>query len=106
MTITFKSEGRASVEMKDKNAQELLALLGKQATEARGVFAPDQLDTAIDNLKKLIAANADRRRALAHAEIDEKAGEVFEVDISLRAMPLLELFELGKKGQKPVTWGI
>ena len=92
--------------MKEMNAQELLELLGKTTTEKRGVFAPEQLTGAISVLKHLINANADRRRVLASAEIDEKAGEVFEVDISLRAMPLLELFELAKKSQKPVTWGI
>jgi hypothetical protein len=105
VTILFKSENQASVEMKTKNAQELLELLGKVADEDRGVFALDQLAGAIERLKNLIQANADRRRALANAEIDEKAGEVFEVDISLRAMPLLELFERARKSQKPVTWG-
>ena len=105
MTITFKSEGRASVEMKQKNAHELLEILGKESAGGRGVFAPDQLGDTISVLKRLISNNADRRRDLANAEIDEKAGEVFEVDISLRAMPLLELFEDAQKRQKPVTWG-
>lgn len=106
MTITFKSDGNASIEMKEKNAQELLVLLGKSPNETRGVFAPDQLVVAIELLKNLIKANAGRRRMLANVEFDENAGEVFEVDISLRAMPLLELFELAHKRQKPVTWGI
>jgi hypothetical protein len=106
MTITFKSEGCASIEMKDKNARELLDLLGKASAEERGVFAPEQLGAAIETLRTLISANADRRRALANAEIDEKAGEVFEVDISLRAMPLLDLLQLAQKNRKPVTWGI
>jgi Domain of unknown function (DUF1840) len=106
MTITFKSDGSVSIEMKEKNAQELLEFLGKNPNETRGVFSPDQLAVATDLLKNLIKANAGRRRMLANAEIDEKAGEVFEVDISLRAMPLLELFELSKKSRKPVTWGI
>jgi hypothetical protein len=92
--------------MKDKNARELLDLLGKASTEERGVFTPEQLGAAIETLSKLISANADRRRTLANAEIDEKAGEVFEVDISLRAMPLLELLQRAQKHRKPVTWGI
>ena len=106
MTITFKSENLASVEMKTKNAQELLQLLDKNPEDERGVFAPDQIPGAMDILNTLIQANADRRKALAHAKIDERAGEVFEVDISLRAMPLLALFERAHKNQKPVMWGV
>ena len=106
MTITFKSEGRASVEMKTTNAAELLEFLGKSPNDEKGVFAAHQLAAAISSMKKLIKDNADRRRTLANAEIDEKAGEVFEVDISLRAIPLLELFERAQKSQKPVTWGL
>ncbi len=106
MTITFKSEGRSSVEMKEKNARELLELLGKNSSEARGVFALEQFPEAIGVLKELIHTNAGRRRALAGADVDENADEAFEVDISLRAMPLLELFELAKESQKPITWGV
>jgi hypothetical protein len=105
MTITFKSEGSASVEMKQMNAQELLDMLGKGSNYETGVFAPDELGGAIGVLKHLIGANADRRRHLARAAVDETAGEAFEVDISLRAIPLLELFERAQENHKPVTWG-
>jgi hypothetical protein len=106
MPITFKSEARASVEMIENNAKELLALLGKTAGDTRGVFSAEQIPDAIAVLSTLIKTRADLRKRLADAEIDEKAGEVFEVDISLRAIPLLELFEHARKSGKPVTWGI
>lgn len=106
MPITFKSEARASVEMIESNAKELLALLGKTASDARGVFTNEQIPGAIEILSALINARAGQRKRLADAEIDEKAGEVFEVDLSLRAIPLLELFEHARKAGKPVTWGI
>lgn len=106
MPITFKSEARASVEMIESNAQELLELLGKTAGDTRGVFTEEQIPGAIEVLSGLIDARAGQRKRLADAEIDEKAGEVFEVDISLRAIPLLALFEHARKAKKPVTWGI
>jgi hypothetical protein len=106
MPITFKSEAQASVEMLESKGKELLELLGKPSGDARGVFAEEQIPVAIEVLKTLITARADRRHSLAIAEIDEKAGEVFEVDISLRAIPLLDLFERARKAGKPVTWGI
>lgn len=106
MPITFKSEAWASVEMIESNAKELLELLGKPAGEMRGVFAAEQIPGAIAILSALINTRAAQRKRLADAEIDEKAGEVFEVDISLRAIPLLGLFEHARKTGKPVTWGI
>lgn len=106
MPITFKSEAFASVEMIESNAKELLELLGKTAGDVRGVFTDEQIPGAIDILSALIATRAGQRKKLASAELDEKAGEMFEVDISLRAIPLLELFEHARKAKKPVTWGI
>lgn len=106
MPITFRSEGRASVEMIERNAKELLELLGKPPDDPRGVWTAEQLPGAIDTLRELIKAREARRRSLALAEIDEKAGQVFEVDISLRAMPLLALLEHARTDGKPVTWGI
>lgn len=106
MPITFKSEARASVEMIESNAKELLELLGKTPGDVRGVFSADQIPKAIEILSALINTRAGQRKRLADAEIDEKAGEVFEVDISLRAIPLLDLFEHARKSGKPVTWGI
>lgn len=106
MTIKFQSENQAGVEMLEKNAAELLALIGKTSGEPRGVLALDQIPSAIAVLKTLIGARSGERKRLAIAEIDEKAGEVFEVDISLRAIPLLELLENALRAKKSVTWGI
>lgn len=106
MTIKFQSENQASVEMLEKNAGELLALIGKPSGERRGVLTLEQIPAAIAVLKTLIGTRAGERKRLAIADIDEKAGEVFEVDISLRAIPLLDLLESALRAEKPVTWGI
>lgn len=106
VTVTFRSEKHASVEMIEANAKELLDVLGKRADDPRGVFTIDQVIAAISVLQALIAERADCRKVLARADTDGKAGEVFEVDISLRAIPLLELFEAALVAKKPVTWGI
>lgn len=106
MPIVFRSEAQASVEMIESNARQLLEILGKNPQNVRGVFDVDQTADAIGVLKSLVASRAEQRRRLALAEIDEKAGEVFEVDISLRAIPLLALFEQADRLKKPVTWGI
>lgn len=106
MPITFRSESQPSVEMIEKNAKELLGILGKNSNETRGVFAVDQLGAAIKTLQALITARAAIRKSHALAEIDEKAGQRFKVDISLRAIPLAELLEKSLKARKPVTWGV
>lgn len=106
MPITFRAEAQPSLEMIEKNARELLAMLGKNPEEERGVFAVDQLAAAVTTLRELIAARAAIRREHALAEIDEKAGQRFEVDISLRAIPLVELMQKARQTKKPVTWGV
>lgn len=106
MPITFRSESQPSVEMIEKNAKELLDILGKNPDETRGVFAVEQLGAAIAALQALISARAAIRKKHALAELDEKAGQRFEVDISLRAIPLVELMEKSLKAKKPVTWGV
>lgn len=106
MPIIFRAESQPSLEMIEKNAKELLALLGKNPDETRGVFAVDQLGAAIATLQALIAERAAIRKSHAIAELDEKAGQRFEVDISLRAIPLAELLEKALRIKKPVTWGV
>ena len=105
MPITFRSEAQASVEMIESNARELLTLLGCNPDDKRGALAPEQLAPALTTLKALIAERTEIRRRHALAEIDEKAGERFEVDISLRAIPLATLLEKAIRTGKPVTWG-
>lgn len=106
MPITFRSESQPSLEMLEKSARELLEILGKNPEETRGVFAVDQLGAAIATLQALIAERAAIRKSHAIAELDEKAGQRFEVDISLRAIPLVELLEKALQSKKPVTWGV
>lgn len=109
MTTTFKSEDQTSVEMVDRNAQELLTMLGKTATDPRGVFAVDQIPAAIDRLDRLIESRSDQRQQRAKVEFDDFDGvseAPFEVDISLRAIPLRDLLEHARQAKKPVTWGI
>lgn len=106
MPITFRSESQPSIEMIEKYAKELLEILGKHPEDTRGVFAVEQLGAAIETLNALITARAEIRRRHANAEINEKEGQRFEVDISLRAFPLVELLQKSLKAKKPVTWGV
>lgn len=106
MPVTFRSEAQPSLEMLEKSVRELLALLGKNPDEPRGVFSVDQLGAAIATLQALVTARAAIRKSHAIAELDEKAGQRFEVDVSLRAIPLVELLQKALQAKKPVTWGV
>lgn len=112
MLIIFKSKAFAEVVMVEKNGKEMLAILGKHPDDSRGVVSVEQLPDAINTLKALIESRQAIRQAAAKTAGEpggqggEAIKEVDEVDISLRAMPLLELLEHSLVEKLPVTWGV
>ena len=53
MLFTFKSPSGADLLMFDKNAREILSLLGKNPDDSRGIILVEQLPAAIATLQEL-----------------------------------------------------
>lgn len=101
MIVTFKSSASGDVIMFGDVAQRMLEIMGKEAGE-KGIVTVEDLPDAIARLHAAIAADKASPRA-------EKAGDDGErefIGLAQRAVPLLELFELSLKKNRPVTWGI
>lgn len=100
--ITFRSEVGPDIIMFDEVAQRMMELMGKEKS-ARGVVTVDQLPGAIERLQK--AAALDRAQHPASDEDAEGAAPP-PVGLSQRIVPLIELLEISRSRQKPVTWGV
>jgi len=106
MLISFKSPAGRDVTMFEKNAREMLVVLGKPPDEAKGVITVDQLASAIAALSVAIAADRTKPHEPEKAELEANDKPEVEVSLLQRALPLLDLLERSLKDKEVVTWGI
>lgn len=106
MLIVFKSKASADVIMFGDVAEQMLHVMGKQASR-EGIITVDQLPAAIERLKR--AALHDKlEQVRAEAPTHERApggGRREYVSLAVRAVPLLELLEHSLRAKQPVLWG-
>lgn len=106
MLFTFKSANSADLIMHEKNAKEILALLGKTPEDARGIITLEQLPAAIVTLQSAMKLNksqeAENSPQSGHNDIDDEP----PIGLSQRAIPFIELLERALKAGKPVVWGV
>lgn len=105
MLITFKSPANHDVVMFEKNALELLTILGKDANASIGVVTIEQLPEAIARLKAALASEPENHANVV-LEDDAEADSDEVVSIGQRALPLMELLEFSLEEKVPVTWGV
>lgn len=105
MLITFKSPASHDVTMFEKNAQELLTIVGKDPKASMGVVTVEQFPEAIARLKAAMASESENH---ASVEIDNGAQTDSDVTVSIgqRALPFVELLERSLAEKVPVTWGV
>lgn len=91
--------------MFEKNAQELLNILGKDPNASMGVVTVEQFPEAIARLKAAIVSDTQ-----SHDSVEIKDGAETDSDevvsISQRALPFIELLELSLAEMVPVMWGV
>ncbi|KAB2970420.1 DUF1840 domain-containing protein [Zoogloea sp.] len=106
MLIIFKSAASGDVITFEKNARQILEVLGKDRNDAKGIVTVEQLPGAIEHLRQAIAEDL----ATCSAPPDEApqssspGGE--GVSFHQRATPMLELLERSLADGVPVTWGV
>ncbi|MFY9329092.1 MAG: DUF1840 family protein, partial [Georgfuchsia sp.] len=86
----------------EHSGKEMLRVLGKDSTDAKGIITVEQLPKAITTLKAAI--KADEAKLREPTDQDEDAGGC--VHLFQRGLPLLELLDLSLTGKAPVTWGV
>ncbi|NMG75331.1 DUF1840 domain-containing protein [Aromatoleum diolicum] len=112
MLFTFKSAAGADVIMFGDVAKQLVAILGKDPDDAKGIVTVEQLPGAIARLRAAIDEDKARQaRQPQDADEDEepdpeRSGMAAPVGLAQRAWPLLDLLELSQKEGVPVVWGV
>ena len=106
MLIVFKSAASGDIITFEKNAREMLDVLGKDRDEGKGIVTVDQLPAAIDRLKQAIAEDSARHAAAPDDDTPAASGTGDGVSFHQRAVPLLEMLERALKDAVPVTWGV
>ena len=106
MLIVFKSAASGELITFEKNAREMLDVLGKDRDEGKGIVTVDQLPAAIDRLKQAIAEDSARHAAAPDDETPAASEAGDGVSFHQRAVPLLDMLERALKDAVPVTWGV
>ncbi|MBD5804168.1 hypothetical protein AZOA_36110 [Azoarcus sp. Aa7] len=110
MLITFKSAAGADVIMFGDIAKKLVAILGKDPQDGKGIVTVEQLPDAIARLRAAIEEDKARRAGQAQDDDEEpdpeRHGMGAPVNLAQRAWPLLDLLEASQKEGVPVVWGV
>lgn len=112
MLVVFKSAAAADVIMFGEVAKKLIAAMGKDPADAKGIVTVEQLPEAAARLRVLIEEEKACAAAQAVAEDDEAAREAGQtgmaapVNLAQRAWPLLEMLDYSIKEEVPVVWGV
>lgn len=104
MLFTFKSAATANLIMHEQSGKEILALLGKNPNDQRGIITVDQMAEAVKTLQ--VAALADKARPRETNADENDNNDRPKVSLAQRAAPFIEMLEQAKKGDEPVTWGV
>ena len=106
MLITFKSPAGADVLMFGKNGQQMLAIIGKDVNDPRGIVTFDQLPAALEQLEAARLADLASRHTTGGAQEDgeEARGMAAPVSIAQRIVPLQELLRYALQEKAVVTW--
>ena len=105
MIYTFKSQADADVIMLQSNGEQMLAIIGKEATP-QGVITVEQMPAAIAALEAAIVVHeaAEARRAQDPSLRVEVKGD--SVRLRDRAAPFIGLLTHSAAAGKDVLWGI
>lgn len=110
MLITFKSATGADVIMFGDIARKLVAIVGKDPQDGKGIVTVEQLPDAIARLRAAIEEDKARRAGQAQDDDEEpdpeRRGMAAPVSLAQRAWPLLDLLEASQKEGVPVVWGV
>lgn len=103
MLIVFKSAASGDLIIFEKNAKEMLDVIGKDRDEGKGIITLAQLPASITRLRQAIDDDSARHAAATGEDVPLANGSV---SFHQRAVPLLDMLERALKDAVPVTWGV
>jgi hypothetical protein len=106
MLFTFQSATSGGLMMFDKGGKEILALLGQDPEEARGIITAEQLPGAISALKTALATDKAKQPEKNTKVIGiEEAGDQ-KVSLFQRVVPFIQMLERAEHEKESVIWGV
>lgn len=105
MIVTFRSKAAGELIMLGQHALPLLEAAGKTVEttqQARGVFTPDQLDSAIAGIERAIDTSKDPE--FDEDDPQQAARAQQYVGLGTRAHPLLEMLNKARAKGVDVMW--
>jgi len=106
MLFTFKSASIGNLIMHEKSGKEILALLGKNPEDQRGIITVEQLPAAIATLQAAVGADKAEQPDTEAQASETEAADNLAVSLSQRAVPFIEMLERALKDNEPVVWGV
>lgn len=106
MLIIFKSAASGDVITFEKNARQILEVLGKDRHDGKGIVTVEQLPDAIARLRQAIAEDLATYAPPPDDTPQSTSPEGEGVSFHQRATPMLELLERSLGEGVPVTWGV
>ena len=103
MIYKFKSQAAADVIMLQINAEQMLAIIGKEPS-AQGIITVEQIPAAISALKLAIVEHEAANDKANAATQETVAGD--GIMLRQRAMPLIDLLRRSAEAGKDVVWGV
>jgi hypothetical protein len=102
MIVTFRSKAHADIMMFGDIAVSLLKLMGHSGT-VPGALRAEEVPTALDHLRKAVAANKAAVAEVSDRVQDDDSGER-PVNLAHRALPLIELLAAAATAKCDVMW--
>lgn len=112
MIITFHSTAAGNLMMFQSDAENILTLLGKDISQAKGVLTVEQMPAAIEKLQHTLrlsknSANTAPPQKNTDGDADDKEAQAAQpVSLAQHAQPFLEFMQTSLKRNKPITWGV
>jgi cyclopropane-fatty-acyl-phospholipid synthase len=105
MIYKFKSQASADVIMLQSNAEQMLAIVGKEPA-TQGIITVAHIPAAIAALNAAIVSHElTQAKRKAHQEIVFEA-EGDSIRLRARAVPFIELLQTSALAGKDVVWGV
>ena len=102
MIYKFKSQAVADVIMLQINAEQMLAIIGKEPS-TQGIVTVEQIPAAIAALEAAVVAH---EAAAKHETAEQKDVAGDGVMLRHRAAPFIELLRSSAEAGKNVVWGV
>lgn len=115
MLYKFKSRASADVILLEAQARDLLEIIGKRASEPKGIITVAQLPAALKALHAAQEASKAHSKFLhqeAHAEASDDDGHAEpafadeHVSLGHRAVPFIDMLTEALKQNVDVVWGV